>query len=766
MRRILSLCDSEWRCAESHQLNADVAELEHIEAQGIPASVPGEVRLDLARAGLLEGDPFYGRNSETSRWVEERDWWYWRDFELALQPGQRAWLWLRGADYITWTYLNGHLLGRHEGMFSHQVHEITHLLRRRNRLAVRFLAPARFPHHRSALWERLLNRIEDSFSALGDYPDRRDVLKCQMSFGWDFAPALRTIGLWDEVDIVVTGRVALWDAQAIFHRQENRLQVAFDADAAAPGAATFVLSLAGQTFECEPLVQSFDAVLPAGRSHWAFDLIVPEPRLWFPWDRLPPHAGDRPPLYTLTIETRQEGQAQDRITQSVGLREITLRRNPGSPPDVDDWTFVINGQPLYVRGANWVPADAFPARVTENDYRALLDMARAANLNALRVWGGGLREKKAFYDLCDQMGLLVWQEFPLACAFLTRYPRSPDYLNLVEREARSIVRQLRHHPSLILWCGGNEFSPERNRPVIETMRRVVMDQDGARPFQEASPSGGESHNWRVWHEFHPPEAYQRDAAQLMSEFGLQAPPVIASLHRFIPPDELWPPGPSWIHHRAQMNKLLYYARPFQISDLQSPLSTFVISSQRAQARGIHIAVEHARRNKYATSGFLVWQLNSPWPAIDWALVDYYRAPKLAYFKLAEIANPLLVSLDYALRRYLGGDTFAADVWIVNDWLREFPGCRVEITMEQQTAKDEGQISNTQAFDVNVKPDSAEVIGRVEWIVPAGDLRITCRLLQGERTLSTNSYDLSKYDGRYPSWASIISNQARTLFIGP
>ena len=297
-----------------------------------------------------------------------------------------------------------------------------------------------------------------------------------------------------------------------------------------------VLSLAGQTFEAEPILRSFDVTLPAGRTRLTFEVNVPDPHLWFPWDR------GNPDLYALTVEVQRSGHVLDRVTESVGLREITLRRNPDTPPKAKDWTFVVNGQPVYLRGANWVPADAFPARVMEGDYRALLEMARAANLNALRVWGGGLREKKAFYDLCDQMGLLVWQEFPLACAFLTRYPRSPEYLALVESETREIVRQVRNHPSVVLWCGGNEFDPQRNRPVVEAMRRAAIDEDGTRPFQAASPYGGDSHNWKIWHQFYPPESYQQDTAQIMSEFGLQAPPVVESLRRFLPLEEMWPPG--------------------------------------------------------------------------------------------------------------------------------------------------------------------------------------------------------------------------------
>jgi len=756
LRQILTLNGSDWRCAESQMTVPDVAEIERVEARSFAASVPGEVRLDLLHAGRLLGDPFYGRNNDRSRWVEERDWWYWRDFDLALQSGQRAWLQLHGADYATWTYLNGQLLGQHEGMFSRQVYEITHLLGERvqdnilprNRLAVRFMAPARLPSDRSTRWEKFLNRIENRSLEVACDPNRRDTLKCQMGYGWDFAPALRTIGLWDDVEVLVTGEVTLFDVQVKTRLVSAgaALTVSLDADALSHGPATIVLSLTGQTFAAEPIVRSSDVTLPAGRTRLTFEMDVPDPHLWFPWDR------GNPDLYTLMVEVRQNGHVLDCVTESVGLREITLHRNPDTPPSAQDWTFAVNGHPVYLRGANWVPADAFPARVMESDYCDLLEMARSAGLNALRVWGGGLREKKAFYDLCDRMGLLVWQEFPLACAFLTRYPRSQGYLELIESETRDIVRQVRNHPSVVLWCGGNEFDPQRNRPAVEAMRRAAMDVDGTRPFQTASPFGGDSHNWKVWHRFYPPESYQQDTAQIMTEFGLQAPPVVESLRRFVPPDELWPPASAWTRHRAQMDKLWHYAQipntKFQISNQKSEIrnqksdiGTFVQASQRAQARGIQIAVEHARRRKYATSGFFVWQFNSPWPAIDWAMVDYYRVPKLAYHRLAEIANPLLVSLDYPLRRYAPGDTLTADVWVINDWRREFSGCRVEVALQELW----------QAFDVNVKPDSAELIGRVTWTVPEGDWPVVCRLKQGEDVLSTNHYALGEYDGRRSRW---------------
>jgi beta-mannosidase len=245
----------------------------------------------------------------------------------------------------------------------------------------------------------------------------------------------------------------------------------------------------------------------------------------------------------------------------------------------------------------------------------------------------------------------------------------------------------------------------------------------------------------------PPEEYARDPAQFMSEFGLQAPPSVDSLRRFIPQDELWPPGPAWKYHRAQLGKLRHYALPFlaQVAEGRTPgLDDFVEASQRAQARGLQIAIEHARRNKYAMSGFAVWQFNSPWPGIDWSLVDYYGVPKLAYERLKELANPLLVCLNYELRRYSPGDPWTAQVWVINDLPREFAACQVEVAWS----------GGGQEFQVNVGADSAACVGRVSWALPRNGWRVQCRLKQGERVLATNRYHLREYDGRRPWWRAV------------
>ncbi len=738
-RQILELNGDDWQLGQAPS-TADPHcpswhELEQV-AEWLPATVPGNVRADLLRAGRLP-DLHFGRQAEAAQWVDDHCWWLSRHFPLALPPKRRVHLVLRGVDYVSDLFLNGQHLGRHEGMFSPQVHEITPLIQSHNHLAVRIVGSRWLPTDRSSRLEKLLNRLEGLVTGLPDrFPHRRDTLKCQMSFGWDFAPPLRTMGIWDDLFLVVSGDLLIQGLDVQYRPDGERamLTVQVQADARQAGPARLRCTLTGETFEAEPLVVEQPVELIPGPGRYTATLEVPAPRLWWPWDH------GQPDLYRLTAEVWAGERLLDAATQTVGLRQVRLEGK----------TLYVNERRIYARGANWVPANILPGVVTQEDYQALLSLARQANMNLLRVWGGGLREKRAFYDLCDRLGILVWQEFPFACAFIARYPRSPDYLRLVEAEARAIVRDLRRHPCLALWCGGNEFSPARNRPLVTTLHRVVAAEDPTRPFLPASPDDGDRHNWRVWHHFQPPAAYRQDNALFASEFGLQASPDIETLRRFIPAEELWPPGPSWAYHGAGLKKLWRYARPFlpagQTGNL--PYEEFVQAGQRAQAHGLQIAIEHYRRRKaHGCGGVLVWQLNEPWPAISWALLDFYRRPKPAYETVRRLFSPLLISLDYPLKRYRAGDELRAEVWLLNDHHQAVANCQVEVRLYD--GADQVVANATRALEVAA--DSAVVVDRVCWLLPPGDgWRVTCRLLQGGRELAANEYDLTAHDDIRPT----------------
>ncbi len=797
-RQILSLNGDEWRLTRATKKKGHFSS----DAAWLPASVPGDVHLDLARAGQLP-DVQWGQNSLEAHWVDAQDWWLVRDLECSeFAPDRRVFLRLWGVDYVSDVYFNGRNLGRHEGMFSPQLYEVTRCLTPpskagvlADKLALRVTGTARLPFNRADRLTRWRDRREQRLVPSNRWPHRRSVLKCQMGFGWDFAPDLPGLGIWDDVEMVITGDAFICSMQArpVFSDASGsavRLDVTLELDARGHYQAEVGLNLFGLNCDAPPMLQVFPVNLHPGRQQLNFSLNVPDPQLWWPWDH------GSPDLYQILVTVRRRAELLDQCSQSVGLRQIQMAPNPGAPQDASPWVCVVNGQRIFLRGANWVPASIFPGQVTSDDYKALIELARQANMNALRVWGGGLREKVAFYDFCDRQGLLVWQDLPFACAFFTNYPQSKEYLELVDRETRAIVRTLRHHPSIFLWCGGNEFDPTRNKPLIETLSAAIAAEDPTRPFVPVSPAGGDNHNWHIWHGFAPLTDYVQDASQFVSEFGLQAPPVKETLAQFIPPEELWPPGPSWAHHNADWPKLWRYAAPLldgRDTPEQVTLDEFLAASQRAQALGLQIAIEHYRRRKYACGGCLLWQFNSPWPAVEWALIDHFRRPKPAYEVVKRLYAPVLVTLEYPPGAYEPGAPFSPTVWVVNDRNKSLPGCRLVIALEtaqdaatetaqdvalgtaqdvaletaQDAALEKTPVTTLQRLEqvIDLTADSVTRVTQFSWTLPQADtaLWVRCRLYQGETLLSFNEYDLSVHDSGSPSrWQRLRSELGHRL----
>lgn len=719
-----------------------------------PAHVPGNVESDLLTLGQIS-DPFITLQKDQRHWPEDNDWWYCRRVALPLQPGQRAHLIFHGIDYYSAVYVNGTCLAHHEGMFSRQIFDVTHLARQAAGgldVAVRLWGAHALPKQQLNMWQHLAGAALQRIVGETDmFPARIHTVKCQMSFGWDFAPRLPAVGIWDDVELALSGPIFIADIWVRACPQNSHAQVVLSLtlDSTVSGCARLTTTVrAANSDKPEHVFTSVVAVVP-GQQRADIAFTLPSARLWQPWDRGTPH------LYEVTVEIQPPGSALSSKASTIfGIRSVQMWPNPGVK-GTDHWVFVINGQREFIRGLNWVPCDALPGRVRQADYTEMIGMARQANANMLRVWGGGLREKRAFYDLCDSVGILVWQEFPFACPNLLRYPQHGDYLSLVENEATGIVQALRNHPSLVFWCGGNEFSPARNKPVVSRLRRAVEQCDGTRPFCAASPSTSDRHNWQVWHHYAPLTSYRRESAAFISEFGLQSVPDAESLRQFIPDDEIWPPGSSWHRHGAQLGKLHHYARtmlypvPARVSDIT--LEQFIRASQVAQALGIQIMVEHMRRRKYQASGVMVWQFNEPWPGITWSLVGYDRRPKLAYHVLQRVFQPLLISVEYAIKQYQPGETVELTLWLINDHVATpspIPG-------EGGHAPDQATLLLTldghelHRQSVDMKPDSSMIVGHVALRLPhhQAPWLLHAELWQGDSLLSHNEYDLGYHDER-------------------
>ncbi|MCB9106894.1 MAG: hypothetical protein H6633_22000 [Anaerolineales bacterium] len=751
-RSIISLNDNQWRFGQAPRCPFaafNVFDLHRVQ-EWLPATVPGNVRTDLLALNRIP-DPFFGENYQDSLWVENVDWWYRRTLDLdPLPPTARAFLIFEGIDYLSAIFVNGREMARHEGMFSRQIIEVTPAAQTgRLDIAVRLWGSTALPRRRlnplQKLWAGLANQLQRSWT--GVYPDRSATTKCQMSFGWDFAPPIRTMGIWDDVRLVMTGPVAILEAgvtavpiagveasagdipriKALADDSPANCTIHLTLDSSQATSADAVVTLTPANFNGDPLPPiTFNLTLPAGRVDRTLSCRLPSIKLWQPWDR------GEPNLYNVTISlTCPDGHPLDAVTLRTGFRHVSFNQ----------WQFNLNGHPEFMRGLNWVPADCFPGRLRSADYERRLRLVRDSGANLLRIWGGGLREKRAFYDGCDELGLLVWQEFPFACMFLGAFPTGSAYLSHVDAECSAIVCRTRHHPSIILWCGGNEFSRRRNQPLLNTLARVVARYDGTRPFIPTSPTathGGDAHNWHVWHGLAPLHSYRQENARFLSEFGLQALPHLDTLRATLPN----PTDPAqWSTHHADLPKLHHYLsirnEELRMKNGEEDSSFSILNSQFAQAAALQIAIEHMRRRKNYTGGLCIWQFNDPWPAISWSIVDYYGRPKRAFEHLTDLYHPILISLDFPPgRRWSPGDTFTAAIWAINDTLQAYPNGILEIRLDDHPI-------HTQTLDL--PPNSVRQVGALAHSLMASPKLLSLTLHLNPDLRLHNHYNLTWLD---------------------
>jgi beta-mannosidase len=354
--------------------------------------------------------------------------------------------------------------------------------------------------------------------------------------------------------------------------------------------------------------------------------------------------------------------------------------------DGRSFVFEINGRKVFCKGADWIPGDNFLPRMSEDKCRRLLGMAREANMNMVRVWGGGVYEDDFFYSECDRLGLMVWQDFMYACA---EYPDEPWFTKGATIEAQQTVRRLRNHPSVVLWCGNNEcewnyctqhpgMKPDDMHGALifgKILPRVCSEEDGSRPYWRSSPFGpgfpnaeasGNHHQWEVWSAWKDYPEYRKDTARFVTEFGFQAPAHAATWREVLEPRDHHPQSPVMEHHNKQVDGterlFRFQAAHYKTSD---GFSDFVYQGQLVQAEALKCAVEHWRRRKWRTAGTLFWQLNDCWPVSSWAVIDSGLRPKAAYFYAKKFFAPVLLSLRQ--------EPHGTEVWLTSDRHRALTG---------------------------------------------------------------------------------------------
>jgi beta-mannosidase len=631
------------------------------------ASVPGVVHQDLIAAGHIP-DPFIGHNEEKAQWVGERDWLYRCRFELpeGISAMSTVDLCFDGLDTFATVWVNGEQTLVSDNMFLPQRLPVTSLVKPgANEVWILFESALR----RSREREAVLGPLE----AWNTDPSRVYARKAQYHYGWDWGPCLITAGPWRAV------RIEAYDARiADVHcpmtltddLQQADISVSVDIDQHAD-AALLCLQMELYDPQGKRIALTYSSVYDSTIKH---TFTIDHPTLWWP------NGYGTQPLYRLVtslIELRQDGMIVDQREMRLGIRMIKLIQEPLDDEPGRTFYFEVNNTPIFCGGANWIPADSFTPRIDADRYRALLTRAADAHMSMIRVWGGGIYEDDCFYDLCDELGLLVWQDFMFACG---RYPADKAFQAGVRAEAEAQVRRLRHHPCIALWCGNNEdyqlayslgYYDNSKAPDAASSfpARVIYEQllpnvcatlDGAAFYRPGSPfdgidandpTVGDRHTWDVWHgKMAPYQDYPRFAGRFISEFGMGAFPAEATIATFAAPADRFPESAViQRHHKAgegQMRIETYIAGNIHIP---TDLTDYIYASQFIQSEALATAYSGWRRRwgapgRRAIGGALVWQLDDCWPAVSWALIDYELRAKPAYYTVRRALAPLAVSL--------------------------------------------------------------------------------------------------------------------------
>jgi beta-mannosidase len=633
------------------------------EKKYLPAQVPGCVHTDLRREGKIP-DPFWGANEMELAWIERADWEYRRTFEVSAEvlQNQNVELVCDGLDTLATVFVNGHKIAATENMFIGYRWSVKKYLQPgQNEIEIHFANPmdtieARRKTHNFGEW----------CDPVGGSSNLR---KEQCSFGWDWGPRFPTCGVYKDIYLQAWSVNRLVDVLVEQKHAEGQVTLNVTPESAKKGGA----------FRAK--LKYNGEVVAQAEGEKALQLEVAKPLLWWP------NGYGAQPLYDLEVEllspspgpSRREGSkisspigggwvggaVLDSKNLRIGLRTIELDRH------ADQWgesfQFVVNGLPIFAKGANWIPAHSFVTEVTREFYDDLLTSATQAHMNMLRVWGGGIYEMEAFYDLCDEKGILIWQDFMFACSL---YPGDKKFLKSVEAEADFQVRRLRNRTCLALWCGNNELeqmpqeivaTPERKKAYEDVFYGILPHaveslnpQIAYWPSSPHNPEGyekgfnnenaGDCHFWDVWHARQPVKTYETKNFRFCSEFGMQSyssPEVAAT---FCDPNDFNVFGPAMENHQKNgAGNLIIFDYVSRLYRFPKDFAGLSYLSQLNQAYCMKVGIEHFRRAMPRTMGALYWQLNDCWPVFSWSSIEFGGKWKALHFAAQKFFAPALVS---------------------------------------------------------------------------------------------------------------------------
>lgn len=641
----------------------------------VVAEVPGAVQLDIARAENYP-DYNYANNYEMFGWMEDLFYTYRTAFERPqLVNGNRLWFVSKGIDYQFIIKLNDKKIHSQEGMFTYVELDLTDDLKESNCLEIMVMpTPKR-----------------------EGYPEDRtqasNVVKPAVSYGWDWHPRLIPLGIWDETYLEERNTNQITDVHTEYTLSDDfsRVEIELKVEAILSRTCDFVWELKDNQ---QNIVLSTGGKLEKSFSKTC---VLENPQLWWSHDHGIPY------LYTSTFKLiDNENNILQVVERKIGFRKIRLIMNEGAwnePKEFPKTQSVapaqleLNGRRIFAKGTNWVNPEIFPGKITKERYKELLDIAVNTNFNIVRTWGGSIVNKESFFEICDELGMMVWQDFPLAC---NNYPDEPHYLSILQQEATSIIKRLRKHPSVILWCGGNElfnnWSGMSNQSLaLRLLDSLCLKLDKNTPFIPTSPLFGMAHGNYIfkWDNEDVFQMINRSSNTAYNEFGIPGISPLEVLEKIIPQDDLFPPknGTAWESHHAfgsweadKSTWLCHHILTEYMGEAQS-LDELIIQSQLLQSEGYKAIYEEARRQKPYCSMALNWCFNEPWPsAVNNSLIVYPTVPKPALFAVKNSCRPVCTSARISKFVWNEGENFFADIWVLNDTFCTIPEGKILVKL--------------------------------------------------------------------------------------
>ena len=631
-------------------------DLRNAPVEAIPAAVPGNVELDLLRAGGIE-DPYVGTNVLKLAEFEGHEWRYTRTFVTPADDGAK-WLRFEGLDLIATVWVNDTLIGTAENMLIAHEFDVTSALRpagEENTLTVRlgstFRAATQFDYEPTMNWQ-------------ATNAEQIHLRKAPHMFGWDIMPRIVSAGIWRSVYLDVREPLEIaslfYQPHEVSERHANlrvRWQITVPPELL-PRLSVRVRGKCGDSaFSASSRCRFVAGDVGVG---------IPDPKLWWP------KGYGEANLYDVTFELLLDDEVVASKSERIGLREIRLDRTDVTTVDnPGEFVFRVNGERILVKGSNWVPADAFHSRDPER-IPQMLDLMDDIGCNMVRCWGGNVYEDHLFFDLCDEKGFLVWQDFAMACG---RYPQTDDFAEKIRAEAEHVVTKLRNHPSLAVWCGDNEcdegyffagLDPNTNRITREVLPQVVARLDPWRPYVPSSPYHSpemmkkrdiqlmpERHMWGP-RDYYKTDFYTQSRGHFIGETGYHGCPNRSSLEKFLSLEALWPwqsneewrihatdctPEPGPYAYRVELMAKQITATFGRVPD---SLDDYILASQIVEAEAVKFFIEMVRTAKWRRTGILWWNLIDGWPQFSDSVVDYYFSKKLAYHYIRRVQQPFCV----------------------------------------------------------------------------------------------------------------------------